>query len=104
MKPAKMDDGNALAPNMCVANADVRQSTWYKSAFRGSLFAESLMDDSQFLWVNARRSTFAGLAMDGSRMVGCSMRDVVIEDCDLRGLIINGVKVEDVIASKQGAR
>lgn len=102
MTPAKQDDGKAMAPNMCVSNADVRQSTWYKSAFAGSLFAESLMDDSQFLWVDARRSTFAGLAMDGSRMVGCSLRDVAIEDCDLQGLTINGIQVEDLIASRQG--
>ncbi|MGV9286734.1 hypothetical protein [Streptomyces sp. NPDC003719] len=104
MKSQQAGDGNALMPNMCVSNADVRQSTWYKSAFRGSLFAESLMDDSQFLWVNTRRSTFAGLNMDGSRLVGCSMRDVVMEDCDVRGLTINGVKVEDLIASREGAQ
>lgn len=102
MVSEKVGDSNTLAPNMCVSNADVRQSTWYKSAFRGSLFAESLMEDSQFLWVNTRRSTFAGLNMDGSRLVGCSMRDVVIEDCDLHGLTINGVKVEDLIASREG--
>ncbi|MCX5382724.1 hypothetical protein [Streptomyces sp. NBC_00083] len=104
MEPAKAVDDTGLTPNMYVANADVRQCTWYKTAFLGSVFAESLMDDSQFLWVDARRSTFAGLVMDGSRLVGCSMRDVVIEDCDLRGLIINGVKVGDLIAPSEGTR
>ncbi|MGV9312151.1 pentapeptide repeat-containing protein [Streptomyces sp. NPDC003691] len=103
MNPAEREYGDALRPNMYVSDADVRQSTWYKSAFSGSVFAESLMDDSQFLWVNAPRSTFAGLLLDGSRLVGCSLRDVAFEDCDLTGVTINGVRVEELLAAREGA-
>ncbi|MFC8392644.1 pentapeptide repeat-containing protein [Streptomyces sp. NPDC057238] len=103
MAPGKEVNGEVLTPNMYVTNADVRQSTWHESAFLGSLFAESAMDDSQFLYGKAQRSTFAGVVMDGSRLVGCSLRDVVIENCDLRGLIIDGVRIGDLIASGKEA-
>ncbi|MFD7031345.1 pentapeptide repeat-containing protein [Streptomyces sp. NPDC059917] len=105
MAPEKEVYGGAprLTPNMYVSNADVRQSTWHESAFLGSLFTQSIMDDSQFLYGRAQRATFAGIVMDGSRLVGCSMRDVVIENCDLRGLIIDGVRIGDLIASEKGA-
>jgi uncharacterized protein YjbI with pentapeptide repeats len=97
-------DSATLAPNMYVTNADVRQSTWHESAFLGSLFAESVLDDSQFLYGKAQRTTFAGTVLDGSRLVGCSLRDVVIENCDLRGLIIDGVRIGDLIAPGEEAR
>ncbi|MFJ6867528.1 pentapeptide repeat-containing protein [Streptomyces termitum] len=104
MEPDQVVDGARLTPNMYVTNADVRQSTWYQSAFLGSLFAESVLDDSQFLYGKARRATFAGTVLDGTRLVGCSLRDVVIENCDLKGLIIDGVRIGDLLAPREGAQ
>jgi uncharacterized protein YjbI with pentapeptide repeats len=100
--PATVKDAsntNVLAPNMFLENFDVRQSTWHYTAFQGSVIAESNLDYSQLLQVNMRQTTFARVTLDHSRLIGCSLRDVVLEACDVSGLVINGVRIGDLFVS-----
>jgi hypothetical protein len=85
-----------LAPNMFVENADVRQTTWHRTVFNGSVVADSSIGSCQLLDVNMRDNTFARVSLDNSYLTHCSMRNVVIEATDVTGLVINGVRIGDL--------
>jgi uncharacterized protein YjbI with pentapeptide repeats len=93
-----------VAPNMFLENIDVRQSTWHRAAFLGSVISESSLDDSQLLKVDMRRMTFARAKLDSSRFIGCSLRNVILEGCDVSGLIVNGVRIGDLFVSNSPPR
>lgn len=90
-----------ITPNMLFVNADIRQSTWNLSSLNGSMFSQSQLSRSQFTDCNLTRNTFARVSFEKSRFTHCSLRNVTIEASDVTGLVINGVNVGNLFATKK---
>ncbi|GIP38546.1 hypothetical protein J31TS4_18260 [Paenibacillus sp. J31TS4] len=50
-----------------------------------------------------RPLTFENCELTGSRISGCNLTDVAITDCEMVGLTINGIPVEELLRVYEGA-
>lgn len=86
-----------LAPNMLSLNADATSSTFATMTAPHSLVTGSNLFNSIFHNSNLESCTFQNCELDGALYDNCSLRGVELRNCDIEGLIINGVRVGNLL-------
>ncbi len=65
--------------------------------FRGSRWRGTDLRESEFDNCNLSHSSFHRGSVERARFRNVSFRDVRLEGCDIRGLVINGVRIDELI-------
>ena len=90
-------------PNMLVLKADAASSTMGWVRHDHSVITQSRYLNCLFHDTNFEGSTFIGCEFDASLVENSSLRGVELRNCDVEGLVINGIKVGDLIRQLTGA-
>lgn len=96
-READSQENAPLRPNMLSLNADVTSSTFGTlkaghSVFTGSFFFNSLHHRGSF-----ESAEFSTCELDGALFENCSFVGVELRNCDVEGLVINGVRVGELL-------
>ena len=97
--PPKDPTPAPLRPNMLLVHAEATSSTFSRVRFDHSVIADSMYLNCRFNQSNFEGSSISGCDLDGAVIENCSLKGVEIRDCDLTGLVIDGVRVGDLLAA-----
>jgi uncharacterized protein YjbI with pentapeptide repeats len=86
-----------LQPNMLMLNGNAVSSTFNRLRLDHSVLGDSMFLNCLFNRSNFEGSSFFGCDFDGSLLENCSLRGVELRDCDTEGLMINGIRVGDLL-------
>lgn len=86
-----------LRPNMLLSNLKATSSTLDRVQFDHCIFNNSDFGDSLFKDVNIKAVSFQQVSFDGSGFQRCSLRGAQFQDCNIEGLVINGIRVGDLL-------
>jgi uncharacterized protein YjbI with pentapeptide repeats len=86
-----------FVPNMATAGADFSGSSFAAVTAGHSVVTGSSFFNSFFHKTNLESCTFQACELDGSLFDGCSLRAVELRDCDVEGLVINGIRVGELL-------
>jgi uncharacterized protein YjbI with pentapeptide repeats len=89
-------------PNMLVVSADLMSSTLSRVRHDHSVIAESRYLNCAFVDSNFEGSSFAGCEFDGSVIENSSLRCVELRNCDVEGLVINGIHIGALLQQLTG--
>jgi uncharacterized protein YjbI with pentapeptide repeats len=90
-------DKQPLRPNMLLSNMKATSSTLDQVQFDHCIFNNSDFADSLFKDINIRSVSFQQAMFDGSGFQRCSLRGVQFQDCNIEGLVINGIRIGDLL-------
>lgn len=87
--------GNAVFNNICLSDSVFTDINFSNAGFSdinftGSSFGGLCMNETSFGCVDMRNAKFENPDLTGTHFKNCSFRDVVLEDCDITGMTING--------------
>jgi uncharacterized protein YjbI with pentapeptide repeats len=82
-----------LQPNMFHQNVQMTSSTWDQVNFDHSIFRNSDFTNSLLMQTNLEGAALRYCRLDGAVIEACSLRAVEFVNCDVEGLVINGIHV-----------
>ncbi|MFC7373470.1 GNAT family N-acetyltransferase [Fictibacillus iocasae] len=102
---------NSNLSRLHVTNCNLSQSAFQNINFRNNLFADLNLSSSRFLHVTLGGVTFFGTNLGdqenpvsfekcdlkGSKIVNCNLQNVELESCQMDGMKINNVPVEELL-------
>jgi len=94
------DDGSVpspLQPNMICLNADATSSTFASLKAGHSVFTGSHLFNCLHHRGNFEGSEFSNCEFDGTLFDNCSLAGVQLRNCDVDGLVINGVRIGELL-------
>jgi uncharacterized protein YjbI with pentapeptide repeats len=86
-----------LRPNMLALNGDLTGSTLATVTAAHSILTGCNWFNSLFHGCNLEGTSFQISELDGALFENCSLRGVELRNCDVDGLIINGVRVGQLL-------
>ncbi len=87
---------------MLVVHADLASSTLSRVRHDHSVITGSRYLNCAFHDTNFEGSSFVGCEFDASVIENSSLRGVELRNCDVEGLVINGIKVGDLLQQFTG--
>lgn len=93
-----------LRPNMLASNMRAISSTFDNIDFSHSIFRTPLFASSVFLNGNLVGAAFQGGSLEGANFQRCSLRGAQIQNCDVEGLVVNGIKIGELLKLATFAR
>ena len=86
-----------LQPNMLALNGDLTSSTLATITAPHSIVTGCNWFNSLFHGCNLEGTTFQISELDGALFENCSLRGVEFRKCDIDGLVINGIRVGQLL-------
>jgi GNAT superfamily N-acetyltransferase len=94
---------NSNVANVHASNCNLSGSTFQNINFRHSQFADLNLSNSEMLFVTLDGMRFVDTSLEDETkplsFERCNLRNTEIKDCDITGMKINGIAVEELLAA-----